>query len=242
MTIEKKLLDSYFYTTTDNVALLKTMLAHKANPNVHHTDGDTPLHLSVIQKNSEYVSILLAARAEPNKRNNDGDSPLRYAVLERQYKSIQLLLKAKAAPNLVNKAKDTPLHYTITTHVSIPTVKLLLFAKTNPNFQNISGNTLLHKAAIWSEVPEMIKAAQLLLQYGVHVDIVNNQHYTPLQLLTIYPPTLRVRKMGRMLVWHHILLHDFAKLVPEIIPETAIACVIASHLALHLAEQPTIWS
>ena len=84
----------------------------------------------------------------------------------------------------------------------------------------------------------MLKEAQLLLQYGAQVDIVNNNQYTPLQLLATYPPTLRVREMGRLFVWHHyILLPHFIKTVPR-----EIACIIASHVALLCAEQPTIWS
>ena len=236
------LLDFSFYATPDNIKLLKDMLAHNIDPNMQDTNGSTPLQLTVLQHNSEYVSILLAARADPNKRNNYRDTPLHNASVKQQCESIQLLLKAKANPNLVDAYKDTPLHYTITTHVSMRTVELLLSGNASPNLKNIAGNTPLHKAANCSHIPEMIKTAQLLLQYGAQVDIVNNQHYTPLQLLTTYISTPSRRKMGRLFVWHYILLRDFAKLVPEIIPETAIACAIASQLALHLAEEPTIWS
>ena len=247
----KKLLDPSFYTTPDNVDILKTMLAHKADPNIHHTDRDTPLHLSVIQKNSEYVSTFLAARAEPNKRNDDGTTPLHYAAITYQCKSVELLLNNKANPNLDNNSSQTPLHAALSCFVNPQIMELLLSAKTNPNLQNISGNTPLHKAVICSETPAIVKVAQLLLQYGTHTNMVNNKDYTPLQLLAheyskhinsldrYSPEELPIaRKMGRMLVWHHyILLPHFAKAVPR-----EIACIIASHLALLCAQQPTIWS
>ena len=234
----KKLLDSSFYTTTDNGELLKTMLARNIDPNIHNTDGNIPLHFAASNICPEYISILITAGANPNKINWYSCTPLHYAATAQQYESIQLLLNNKANPNLANNSSETPLHAAINYFVNPQIVELLLSSKTNPNLQNMYGNTPLHKAVIWPNVSEIVEVAQLLLQYGAQVDIVNNQHYTPLRSLTTYTLTPGIRKMGRMLVWHHyILLPHFTKVVPK-----EIACIIASHVALLCAEQPTIWS
>ena len=144
-----------------------------------------------------------------------------------------------------------PLHRIINYSVNVQIVELLLSANANPNLKNKGGNAPLHKAAMWSQTPERIKAIQLLLQYSAQLDDVNNQQKTPLQLLASYynqnsyAPKIRsnareiARKMGRLLVWYqYILLPHFIKHVPE----KAHACAIASHVALVCAENKTIWS
>ena len=234
---QQKLLDDLLYHES-NTKLLKDMLAHNANPNIENSYGNTPLHFAALHRSPQCLAILLDAGALPNKQNSYRVTPLHYAVGERQYNSIQLLLKAKADPNLVNKDKDTPLYKAITTHVDIPTVKLLLCANTNPNWQDIEGQTLLHSVVRWSHVAKMVKFAQLLLQYGAQVDIVDNKHNTPLQLLAPKKYSPIARKMGRLLVWYHyILLPHFAKVVPK-----EIAHIVASHVALLCAKYPIIWS
>ena len=99
---------------------------------------------------------------------------------------------------------------------------------------------------IQEPVPELLKIVHLLLQRGADVNVFNNQPHAPLQLLAhtygkmSWPPVSLsiLRKMGRLLVWHHyILLPHFTKAVPK-----EIACIIASHAAFVCTEQPTIWS
>ena len=239
----KKLLDSYFYTTTDNVELLKTMLAHKVDPNMQDSDGhgDTPLHFAASNIYPEYICILITAGANPNKINFFRQTPLHEAAqaTEPQYDSIQLSLNAKANPTLVERDKNTALHYGINSNVSAQTVELLLSAKANTDLKNIYGNTPLHRVTFWPAVADMAKAAQLLLQYGAQVDVVNNNQYTPLQLLAPTKSCLHARKMGRLFVWYqYILLPHFIKQVPE----KAHAWAIASYVALECAENKTIWS
>ena len=106
----KKLLDSYFYGTLGNEELLKTMLTHKADPNIQDIHGNTPLHLAMRRKNLDYGAILLAAGANPNIENYKGDTPLHIAAGSGLVKSIQLLLNSKGNPNLVNFYRQTPLH------------------------------------------------------------------------------------------------------------------------------------
>ena len=68
----KKFLDDLLYQTTANVDLLKDMLAHKANPNIENSYGNTPLHLAALNRYPQYLAILLDAGAKPNKPNNSG--------------------------------------------------------------------------------------------------------------------------------------------------------------------------
>ena len=239
----EKLFSPFFYATANHTDLLKDMLAYKkVDPNIHDADGDTLLHLAAASNQSEYVPILLGAGANPNMRNNNGNSPLHSAALHSQCKSIQLLLNNKANPNLTNNYSETPLHYTINPFVNVQIVALLLSAKANPNLKNIHGNVPIHNAVL-QPIPKLIKATQLLLQHGAQVDTVNNSGSTPLQLVIRDYHSPIAQKMGRLLVWYqYIFLPHFTNLVPAIIPEKEIAWVIASHLALLCAEQPTIWS
>ena len=65
----KKLLDLFFYHTHEsNEELLKAILANKGNPNIQDADGDTPLHLTVNSRYSDYVAILLDVGADPDKK------------------------------------------------------------------------------------------------------------------------------------------------------------------------------
>ena len=200
--------------------------------------------------------FFLSARANPNpnKINYYSESPLYHAAAGQHFESIQLLLRAKANPNLADKHyQATALHDAIGYSLNTSVVELLLSAHANPNLKNREGNTSLHYAALWPELPKIIKTVQLLLQYGAQVNIINNKGSTPLQLIAInyyegsynYSPQVssRIKKMGRLLVWYHyILLPHFIKQVPEVIPEKAIVYVLASHLALLCAENKTVWS
>ena len=240
----EQLLDPSLYRTPSNVGLIKTILSHKVDPNIQNSVGKTPLHLAVLLLNftglkrpPKSVALLLSAGAETNKRDNYGATPLHCAVLQNQLKSIKLLLKAKADPNLADNDNNTPLHYAINSNVNTKTVELLLSANADPNLKSIYGNTPLHKATTRSDVRKMVKAAQLLVQYGTQIDSVNNEHYTPLQLLATQQENPFAQKMGRLLVWHYLLLHEFTKLVPA-----QIVHLLASHIALICAQEPTIWS
>ena len=96
----EQLLDAFFYETLNNVELLKEILAHNVDPNIKCPQtGNSPLHLAVNNRYSDYVAILLAAGASPNIGNNYEQTPLHYAATASQCQSIQLLLTAKANPN-----------------------------------------------------------------------------------------------------------------------------------------------
>ena len=184
--------------------------------------------------------------------NDYGCSPVHKTIYNPGVNSLLLLLNNKADPNLVDIKNQTPLHYsTMISTPNIPAVELLLSVNANPNLKDIYGDTPLHNAIRWCKVPCMAKVAQLLLQYGTHTNMVNNKDYTPSQLLAHkYSKHIDsldrysseelpiARKMGRLLVWYqYILLPHFTTLMPK-----EIARIVASHVALLCAKQPTIWA
>ena len=248
----KKLLDVSFYNTHENnEELLKTILANKADPNIHDKNfvKYNPLHRAVSSEHPTYVSILLSAGANPNIQGCFGERPLDDAAYTGKIGSIQLLLNNKANLSLTDPWGNTPLHKAIHVEGNPQAVELLLSAKANPNFKSLLGNTPLHKAAYEAThearrkyaKPRMFIIVQLLLQYGADINIINHEGFTALQLRSKDLNDPIARKMGRLLVWHSILLREFTKLVPNLIPETVIAYIIASHAAAICAEEPTIW-
>ena len=241
----KKLLDvSFYHNHKSNEELLKTILANKGNPNIQDTDGDTPLHLAVNSKHSDYVAILLAAGANPDIINNKGDTPLRMATSFSNLTVIQLLLNNRANPNITTHNNESPLHSAVHKELNPQILKLLLSANADPNLKNGWGHTPLHQVMLSGTLnSNMITATQLFLQYGAQHNSVSHKGYIPLQLLTSQQwEVSRLEKhiaqhIGRLLVWHSLLLHDFAKLV-----HAHIARLIASHAAPVCATEPTIWA
>lgn len=61
----------------NNVAAVKILLEHGANPNVRNANGATPLHGAVYGPADRAVfELLLAYHADPNVRNSNGETPL----------------------------------------------------------------------------------------------------------------------------------------------------------------------
>ena len=246
----KQLLEIDFYHTYEmyhesNTKLLKDILKNKGNPNIQDTDGDTPLHFAVNSKHADYVAILLAAGANPNIINNKGDTPLRMAASFNNLPVVQLLLNKWANPNITTHNNDSPLHSAVHKELNSQILKLLLSANADPNLKNGWGHTPLHQVMLSGTLnSNMITATQLFLQYGARHNSVSPEGCTPLQLLTSqqwednsHLKKRIVQHMGRLLVWHSLLLHDFSKLVPA-----EIAHFIAAYIAPLCATEPTIWT
>lgn len=140
--------------------LVRLMLKHKANPNVHDNTelGNTPLHDAAQDNNTQATLLLLQAGANSNSKNKKfADTPLHLAVRYGSYDAVHILLRFGAHPNEKNNYGYTPLHEALR-EVSFDSklhknrtkiIKLLLHYSANPlaqnNYQKNALNIIRHK-------------------------------------------------------------------------------------------------
>jgi ankyrin repeat protein len=91
----------------DHSATAALLLKHGAKVNAHDGEGNTPLHVAVIQRNVDLAKMLLENSADANARNGDGRTPLHLAV--EQAEMAGLLLKQGADRELRDHDGKTPL-------------------------------------------------------------------------------------------------------------------------------------
>lgn len=90
-------------------AIVESLLAHKADPNVTEGSARTPLHVAIIYDHGAVAQLLLANKAEVNAKDNQGETPLHYAAANGKKDLVQLLLEHKADVNARNPYGRTPL-------------------------------------------------------------------------------------------------------------------------------------
>lgn len=91
-------------------AVVRTLLAGGANPNVRVGREGTLLHVAVFRSTTEIVGLLLAAGATPNVTTLPGEeTPLMWAAKANRLEVARALLDAGADANAVSKAQETAL-------------------------------------------------------------------------------------------------------------------------------------
>ncbi len=91
----------------ENVALIKALLDHGADPNGTAEQG-TPLMRAAEFGCSSTIKMLLDKGADMNKQDYGGMTALHFAVLVPKAESVRLLLEKGANPDVKNKAGQTP--------------------------------------------------------------------------------------------------------------------------------------
>ena len=109
--------------------------------------GNTPLHQSCYNGQSEVVkTILSAGNADINATNDEGMTPLYFAVMQNNLLIAELLLEAGADVNVRDNDGDAPLHLAAENENEYITKKLLAHGA-NINERNGEGETALIIAA-----------------------------------------------------------------------------------------------
>jgi ankyrin repeat protein len=94
-----------------NIEAVKTLIEHKANPNIEDNKGITPLHHVCFENfNGSLVELLISAGAHRYINNPNGMNPLRYAYEHQKGDVVDLLIKANFRPDVVDSTGSTPLH------------------------------------------------------------------------------------------------------------------------------------
>ena len=100
----------------DAMALLIRASAEAGVLDARNVDGDTALHLSHDNGQTDVMRLLLDAGADPNVQNNDGQTLLHHMAEEGiteyvRHEDVEDLLNAGADPNLIDEKGWTPAHY-----------------------------------------------------------------------------------------------------------------------------------
>eukprot|EP01132_Coremiostelium_polycephalum_P002243 gene2243-2765_t len=166
----------HFAVAGNHIEILQYLLVEqKADPNLSDTDGNTPLHLAIIQGLTLAVEALLKNGANVNAINKDGSTPIMMVSLNGEEKIVDLLLEYGADVNSSNKKGNTALHYaTLRGHKKV--VDKLLEAGSDVNAVNQDGATSLHVAAE-ENYPTIIET---LANSGACVDHQRLDGWTPL--------------------------------------------------------------
>ena len=147
--------------------------------NSREKQGNTPLHLAVLNKYLPLLDWLKDHGADPNSKGLYGDTPLHLAIISdptSDGRVIRRLLLMGADVNAPNDYGDTPLHRAAY-HGLTETVRLLLKNKADVSRRAQRGETPLLYAARPEGHPETVLA---LLEGGADVNARDNIGMSPL--------------------------------------------------------------
>lgn len=191
--------------------IVELLLSKGASVNSRDKDKDTPLHSATARKDSKLVCLLLLERgANIDARDKNGNSPLHIASMKQCKEAIVTLIDKGADINGINGNGDTPLHIAVKSKVP-ESLALLLELKADINATNLKGKTALHVATklgydvVMKELMDHgaslevrdykgntalhcasksyygHRTADILLEGGANINMLNNFCETPLQ-------------------------------------------------------------
>ncbi|XP_015281361.1 PREDICTED: B-cell lymphoma 3 protein [Gekko japonicus] len=138
-------------------------------------DGDTPLHIAVVQENlsvaRRLVGLFQKGQRDLDAFNNLRQTPLHLAVITGQPALVKLLLSHGASPMVLDRNGQTALHLACE-HGSLRCLQEMLEGRPSPldlEARNFEGFTPLHVAVATSNHDVILT----LLEHGADVDAVD---------------------------------------------------------------------
>lgn len=166
-----------------DLALVKALLAHRANPNVRLTKattarrstrdyainklwlGATPFWLAAAFQDTAMMQVLAAAGADTRAAKNDGTTPLIGAA---QWEGRRAVTRS-GTPRVIPASEE---------QTTLEAVKLALALGSDVHAANAGGNTAMHRAAI----KRFNSVVRFLADNGASVDVKNKKGLTPIAL------------------------------------------------------------
>lgn len=180
-------------------APINGMLFGSASPSLYYEpvdevdgNGNTLLHLAVLQGIEDKVKYFIYRGFDVNKQNFEGQTPLYIACLSNFSKIVQILLKAGANANIGNIDGATPVHV-VAANGYTEVLSMLAQHGSFLNSQDEDGDTPLHYAIREGQkkiVEDLVKV------YKADVSLKNDDLETPLQLALCLNETTLVQLLA----------------------------------------------
>jgi uncharacterized protein len=158
-----------------NAALVRTLLAKRADVNTAQVDGMTALHWAVYHDDAEMGRLLIKSGANVNATNVYGVSPLSLASMNGNAAVVKALLDAGANANASQPGGETVL-MTAARAGSVDSVKALLARGANPIARERRDQTAL----MWAAAEGHAAVVQALIDGGADVRARLKSGFTPL--------------------------------------------------------------
>jgi ankyrin repeat protein len=158
-----------------NKALVRTLLADRADVNATQVDGMTALHWAVYHDDTEMAGLLVRSGADVNATNLYGVPPLSLACMNGNADLVQVLLDAGADANASLPGGETVLMTAARTG-RLEAMKALLARGANPNARERRNQTAL----MWAAAEGHAAVVQALIDGGADVRARLKSGFTPL--------------------------------------------------------------
>jgi ankyrin repeat protein len=201
-----------------NVSCIKLLCEYSADINSNDIVMNNALSFAAKNGHIDCVNYLIDNKCNFEIDNINDETPLMLATLEGHFKCVEALLKCGANPNKCNKDNISIILLAVESK-NIDCVKELLNSNkiTHKNINiksNIDGNTPLISAVI----DENITIVNMLLEYGVKVNIKNHDKKTAMDYAIIYNNFDIVK-----------LLLKYNAVIPEELITTQLSKIIEDH-------------
>jgi ankyrin repeat protein len=179
-----------------DIAVTIALLAYGYDPNQYLAQGQTPLHIAIVQQNTRLVELLLEYGADPVLPTCDVDgliyTPLHQAFITldldhyRDTSIVDLLLETHQCKLMTGSdARSTAFDYVLSHYsrwdhgvADIMTFRMLQLASGLHGDRSEDGSTLMH-AAVWHGRADLIST---LIAKGLDINAMDNQGCTPFLL------------------------------------------------------------
>ena len=149
-------------------------------------DGNTPLHLSVINQKTDTLRFLLNTGARIDQKNNEGNTPLQLACKKGDLQIVKHLMYIGADLKVIDRGGNNLLHLLSRSGISgIEIFNKLVKNGVNPNLRNKLGDTPLHHLLRGDEPNQ--PAITSLINIGANINAIDRHGETPL-LISLKKP------------------------------------------------------
>ncbi|KAJ5377952.1 uncharacterized protein N7496_005361 [Penicillium cataractarum] len=156
--------------------VVKTLIEHGADVNVQNRNGQKPLMMSLLYRNTSLAKLLIEQGADVNIETNGGETPLLIGIRGMEEEIVRLLIERGAEVNARDDGGNTPLLMAVHWNREV-IMRLLIERGADVNVRDAWGSTPLSIAAKRADGDAIV---QLLIERGADVNARDDDGNTPL--------------------------------------------------------------